>query len=74
MLVGVILFLYLSTVSCFVKTRRISSNLKMSDVSRLLPSNQIQQSWFNGVGKPWSYGDLFELSANKQIQAFIYHK
>lgn len=41
----------------------------MNDVSRLLPSNQIQQTWLNGVGKPWSYGDLFELSANKQIQA-----
>ena len=69
MLVGVILFLHLSRASCFVKTQRLSSNLKMNDVSRLLPSNQIQQTWFNGVGKPWSYGDLFELSANKQIQA-----
>ena len=48
----------------FTKTTRLSSTLKMNDISRLLPSNQIQQSWLNGVGKPWSYGDLFELSAS----------
>ena len=46
MLVSVILFLYLSTVSCFIKTTRLSSTLKMNDISRLLPSNQIQQTWF----------------------------
>ncbi len=59
----------LCPVLSFTKTSRLSSTLKMNDISRLLPSNQIQQTWLNGVGKPWSYGDLFELSANNQIQA-----
>ena len=59
----------LCPVLSFTKTTRLSSTLKMNDISRLLPSNQIQQSWLNGVGKPWSYGDLFELSASDKIQA-----
>ena len=59
----------LCPVLSFTKTTRLSNTLKMNDISRLLPSNQIQQSWLNGVGKPWSYGDLFELSANNKIQA-----
>ena len=38
-------------------------------MSRLLPSVQIQQTWQNGLGKSWSYGDLFELSSKNAIDA-----
>ena len=57
----IIFMLFLSQALCFSKIRRLTSSLKMNDISRILPSNQIQQSWSNGVGKPWSYSDLFEL-------------
>lgn len=49
--------------------KRLSHTLRMNDVSRLLPSTQIQQTWQNGLGKPWSYGDLFELSSKNAVDA-----
>jgi len=63
---------------CFILTiyyangytmKRLTHTLRMNDVSRLLPSVQIQQTWQNGLGKSWSYGDLFELSSKNAIDA-----
>lgn len=66
------LLFYFTTLLSFVNgftIKRLSSSLKMNDVNRLLPSVQIQQTMQNGIGKPWSYGDLFDLSSKNAIDA-----
>lgn len=44
-------------------------NLYMNDITRILPSNEIQKLASMSIGKPWSYGDLFELSSKNAIDA-----
>lgn len=66
------LLFYFATLLSFVNgftIKRLSNTLKMNDVNRLLPSVQIQQTMQNGIGKPWSYGDLFDLSSRHAIDA-----
>ena len=41
----------------------------MQDINRILPYQQFQLSSEGGIGKEWSYGDLFEKSSKKLIES-----
>ena len=64
----ILLCFFVNTVAvfCFSKLNR---SLKMQDLSRILPYQQFQLNSEGGIGKEWSYGDLFEKSSNKLIES-----
>ncbi len=66
-MVNILLFpFFFLTVSGFSKIR---GNLKMSDVTRMLPSLQVRENLQQRLGDTWSYGDLFELSSKHMVDA-----
>ena len=64
----ILLCFFVNTVAvyCFSKLNR---SLKMQDLSRILPYQQFQLNSEGGIGKEWSYGDLFEKSSKKLIES-----
>ena len=56
----------IALVFCYT---RLNRNLKMSAGNKILPYQQFQLNAEGGLGKEWSYGDLFEKSSNKLIES-----
>ena len=56
----------IALVFCYT---RLNRNLKMSGGNKILPYQQFQLNAEGGLGKEWSYGDLFEKSSNKLIES-----
>ena len=49
--------------------KTVRSRICMTDVSRVLPSVQVQENLQQRLGDKWSYGDLFELSSKHMVDA-----
>tara|TARA_B100001057_G_C22869511_1_gene958156 strand:+ start:108 stop:2081 length:1974 start_codon:yes stop_codon:yes gene_type:complete len=62
--------IFIAAVPLLFGLKELRSRLKMSsDISRILPSEQIQKHMNDAAGKQWSYGDLFEYSKKDLIDA-----
>ena len=64
------LVIFIAAVPLLFGLKVMHSRLKMSsDISRILPSEQIHKHMNDVVGTQWSYGDLFEYSKKDLIEA-----
>ena len=73
MFVIIIYMLYILLLSVCLLTvnglKTVRSRICMTDVSRVLPSVQVQENLQQRLGDKWSYGDLFELSSKHMVDA-----